>query len=391
MRKDFSNYYLLHQHTQISSSYDRRRLHITPASFRALMSTYHVPVSLMAALSRPYMVCGTGFRKLSDGVSDHWCHLPVRVVVKCLVDAKEHTKSTAGSNQMDPFHYIHISGAKADIRGSHIGLYVRRDLKAKRMSVIVVNLLDGRFKDLIEEPLVRMRATFEKHLQREIANETSAFSDGSKDMNKALHIMAAHLHRYKSELGRLGFILSDLLSHRLDMDGDDYASGDGDDVDGSSSSGVTESEKEKIRIEQLQSQLKAITDFSDEMERKVQNILTLADAKLSQKVALQSHELTISVNNDSIAMKTIAILTMLFLPGTSFAAILAMPFFDDNEYLGEPSKVWIWVVLTIASTVVAFWGFFHVMNRQERSMEEKRACSTGDGSTDRVDNGLALA
>jgi len=68
-----------------------------------------------------------------------------------------------------------------------------------------------------------------------------------------------------------------------------------------------------------------------------------------------------------------------------------MPFFDDNEYLGEPSKVWIWVVLTIASTVVAFWGFFHVMNRQERSMEEKRACSTGDGSTDRVDNGLALA
>lgn len=114
----------------------------------------------MAALSRPYMVCGTGFRKLSDSVSDHWCHLPVRVVVKCLVDAKEHTKSTAGSNQMDPFHYIHLSGAKADIRGSHIGLYVRRDLKAKRMSVIVVNLLDGRFKDLIEEPLVRMRATF---------------------------------------------------------------------------------------------------------------------------------------------------------------------------------------------------------------------------------------
>jgi len=30
-----------------------------------------------------------------------------------------------------------------------------------------------------------------------------------------------------------------------------------------------------------------------------------ADAKLSQKVALQSHELTISMNNDSIAMKTV--------------------------------------------------------------------------------------
>jgi hypothetical protein len=79
------------------------------------MSTYSAPVSLLPALSRPYLVNGIGFRRLSPAISDYWCLLPVRFVMVCNVDAKEHTKSTAGSNHMDPFHYIHLTGAKADI------------------------------------------------------------------------------------------------------------------------------------------------------------------------------------------------------------------------------------------------------------------------------------
>jgi hypothetical protein len=61
------------------------------------------------------MVCGTGFRNMSPESWDHWCLIPVRTIVPCKAQAKEHTKSTAGSNQLDPFHYIHLSGAKADI------------------------------------------------------------------------------------------------------------------------------------------------------------------------------------------------------------------------------------------------------------------------------------
>jgi hypothetical protein len=75
-------------------------------------------------------------------------------------------------------------------------------------------------------------------------------------------------------------------------------------------------------------------------DRTMQAILTAAqeDNKLSQNIVFESHELAQSMKNDSVAMKTvsvvstvsevkqsqlkhsqIAILTMLFLPGTSFA------------------------------------------------------------------------
>jgi len=39
--------------------------------------------------------------------------MPIRAVIpNRLPDAKMHGKSTAGSNQMDPFDYIHLSGEK---------------------------------------------------------------------------------------------------------------------------------------------------------------------------------------------------------------------------------------------------------------------------------------
>lgn len=62
---------------------------------------------------------------------------------------------------------------------------------------------------------------------------------------------------------------------------------------------------------------------------------------------------------------------MLFLPGTSYAvrlaygfaeislladenqAILSMPFFDEQPWMGEIGRVWVWVVLTSVSTALA--------------------------------------
>jgi len=59
------------------------------------------------------MVCGTGFHRRSPKLWDFWCLMPIRAVIpNRLPDAKMHGKSTAGSNQMDPFDYIHLSGEK---------------------------------------------------------------------------------------------------------------------------------------------------------------------------------------------------------------------------------------------------------------------------------------
>jgi hypothetical protein len=46
---------------------------------------------------------------------------------------------------------------------------------------------------------------------------------------------------------------------------------------------------------------------------------TQADTRASQAMAVRSQELTEEMKKDSLSMKTIAILTMFFLPGTSFA------------------------------------------------------------------------
>ena len=87
----------------------------------------------------------------------------------------------------------------------------------------------------------------------------------------ALHTMAAHLHRYKTELNRIGLILSDLRTHRQDMTHIPTYKED-EPVFADASPTV---DHEAQRIEQLASFLTAISNFCDELEKKVQNILAL--------------------------------------------------------------------------------------------------------------------
>lgn len=108
-------------------------------------------------------------------------------------------------------------------------------------------------------------------LQEEISKETQGFIDTSKDLNIALHIMAAHLHRYKTELNRIGLILSDLRTHRHDMT--NIPTHEDDEPVCSEPSLTVDHEAQ--RIERLASQLRAISNFCDELEKKVQNILAL--------------------------------------------------------------------------------------------------------------------
>ncbi|KAI0815976.1 hypothetical protein GGR55DRAFT_675585 [Xylaria sp. FL0064] len=350
------------------------RLQIGKGAFRLLLYTFNVPVAFVTALARPYMVCGTGFRPLFPRAWDYWCLIPVRAIVPCRIQAQDHTRSTAGSNQMDPFHYVHLPGAKADIRGSSIGLFIRHDYDTGHTTIICFNLLDSRLRDLIEEPLHRARALrwwnkvllcfnqqlvmHEKQLQQEIATETSAFSNESKDMNTSLHIMAAHLHRYKSELHRVETILSELTSCKFTT----TSTSDENNLK------ETSDNENTLNFEQLVSQLRSILSFSSELEKETAKYPDIEDNKLSQTMAVESHELTRSMKKDSVAMKTIAILTMLFLPGISFAAVFAMPFFTDTQALKTPAQVWIWTVLSVVTTSLAFALFYHVINRPVRAI-----------------------
>lgn len=61
----------------------------------------------------------------------------------------------------------------------------------------------------------------------------------------------------------------------------------------------------------------------------------------------------------------IAVLTMFFLPGTSFAALFSMPFFTNNEWMEGTSKIWLWIALTVPSTGLAFAFYLYWQSRNE--------------------------
>ncbi|KAL2785416.1 hypothetical protein BJX66DRAFT_343114 [Aspergillus keveii] len=55
------------------------------------------------------------------------------------------------------------------------------------------------------------------------------------------------------------------------------------------------------------------------------------DANLGRKLAKASHDLAQGTRRDSVAMGTIAVVTMFFLPGVTFTTFLSMPFFDRDD------------------------------------------------------------
>ena len=83
----------------------------------------------------------------------------------------------------------------------------------------------------------------------------------------------------------------------------------------------------------------------------------------------QSQKMAIDMRRDSTSVKTIAIMTMFFLPATSYAAILSMPFFSQTPWMVTVDRVWLWVVLTIPSTIVAFAIYYLYGRRGEKETE----------------------
>jgi hypothetical protein len=149
---------------------DAQKLRISPTAFRHLIKKHGIPASMIAALSRPYQTTGTGTRDFGN-IWTYWCLLPVRVPVSCTDGGASHTKSTAGSNQMDPFHYIHLSDARVDIRGSHIAMFLRYDKEQRSTMAIILNLLDGRWSKIAEEPVIRIKEVIKSRKDAKVKDE----------------------------------------------------------------------------------------------------------------------------------------------------------------------------------------------------------------------------
>ena len=77
-------------------------------------------------------------------------------------------------------------------------------------------------------------------------------------------------------------------------------------------------------------------------------------AEETKKLAEETSKLTEQAVKDSSAMKTTAIMTMLFLPGTFFAALFSLPLlkWDGSDVVQK--RFWVYWAFTIPTTLFVF-------------------------------------
>ena len=100
------------------------------------------------------------------------------------------------------------------------------------------------------------------HLQNDEESQ-SANNPTYQDINRGLHAVAAHLHRYTSELKSIDDTIDAIFQyHRKILNPEGLALGGA-------------FQKIEDNLYHIASQLKAVKDFEEELEKKIQNSLAL--------------------------------------------------------------------------------------------------------------------
>ncbi|KIW93524.1 uncharacterized protein Z519_06129 [Cladophialophora bantiana CBS 173.52] len=108
------------------------------------------------------------------------------------------------------------------------------------------------------------------------------------------------------------------------------------------------------------------------------NLINQRDSRLNYSVAQSARQIAAASKRDSSAMKTISILTLIFLPGTFVSAIFSTTIFDftgpDVGY-GKVGKAW-WIYLLccllLTLITVGVWAGWMVWRLNKATDEEKR-------------------
>ena len=135
---------------------------------------------------------------------------------------------------------------------------------------------------------------------------------------------------------------------------------------------------------------RSIVTYQDRMSNQLTTILSLIsqqDQNVGIKIAEASKTIALEAKMDSSSMKTIAGVTMCFLPGTFVASIFAMPMFDWRAPFGSvvSDRLWIYFVVTIPLTLAtcAVWWLWLRFKEKVEPPEHTRN-STRSGTANRA-------
>ncbi|KAF9633702.1 hypothetical protein BFW01_g4596 [Lasiodiplodia theobromae] len=106
------------------------------------------------------------------------------------------------------------------------------------------------------------------------------------------------------------------------------------------------------------------------LQKRVEIQMSARDSKLNLEMAHDSRRLASASKRDSSSMKTIAVLTTVFLPGTFIATVFGMPMV---EY--KPAQFWIYLAIAIPLTVVVMiiWATWMLWIERRNEREDKKA------------------
>ncbi|KAJ6017244.1 hypothetical protein N7451_000623 [Penicillium sp. IBT 35674x] len=284
---------------------------------------------------------------------------------------------------MDPTGYLHLNNGPQDIRPSKIGIYARYDRKSSQMICVdfqdgrLHELADVPYNRLMElinherksqgqiDP-ANIHAAFLSisarwwtrvvsklkvqliHYQTRLLDENlgnpevltlDAESIGRHMASKkALHAIMMHLQRYETELETTGHIVLGLqrsaeVIQDMRLGGPVALQNPTESFNKYLSPLAEQFSALKACVQELQKAVPSILELSSDVLKWKSDMLLVkngrsvtkllksarAQAKSSEIIMRESHLMTKEMRKDSISMKTVALLTMAFLPATSFA------------------------------------------------------------------------
>ncbi|KAI1373025.1 hypothetical protein F4677DRAFT_430786 [Hypoxylon crocopeplum] len=105
----------------------------------------------------------------------------------------------------------------------------------------------------------------------------------------------------------------------------------------------------------------------------VWNHIARHDSGLNTKIARANTLVAMEAKREGNQMKLIALLTMVYLPFSSVAAIFSMDLFDWNAQAGEPvvSKyIWVFVAIAVGLTAITFFVWYRITRRHGNTTDE---------------------
>ncbi|KAK5064752.1 hypothetical protein LTR84_000586 [Exophiala bonariae] len=128
--------------------------------------------------------------------------------------------------------------------------------------------------------------------------------------------------------------------------------------------GVVKRDVEIRRIAKLlEPQLKQRFNYVNYIKQRAENQLTVIFNLLARGDAQTTISIARSTMHDSTSMKTIAVMTMGFLPATFWAALFSVPSLHWDQPTVISSRFWVYWAFTIPTTISVFLAWLLIMNR----------------------------